>query len=68
MKMASEPPVFNSNEMEKNVDKEMLRVAKEIEELTELKETLKANISSDADFISTLDLMTKLRDYVKNKK
>lgn len=66
--MASEQSLFDSTEIEKNVDDEILRITSEIEELTELKESLKANINADADFISTLDLMAKLTSYVKNKK
>ncbi|XBW36011.1 hypothetical protein QEN19_001586 [Hanseniaspora menglaensis] len=49
---------------EENLDQETTCTAKDIKELIAVKEALEASIKSDQDFISTLDLMSRLTEYI----
>ena len=57
-----------NNIIEQNVEEEILQVSKEIEELESMKNSLETENKADADFISTLNLMTKLTEYIKQLK
>lgn len=57
-----------NNIIEQSVEKEILQVSKEIEELESMKNSLETENKADADFISTLNLMTKLTEYIKQLK
>ena len=57
-----------NNLIEQSVEKEILQVSKEIEELESMKNSLETENKADADFISTLNLMTKLTEYIKQLK
>ncbi|OBA26560.1 hypothetical protein HANVADRAFT_53025 [Hanseniaspora valbyensis NRRL Y-1626] len=57
-----------NNIIEQSVEKEILHVSKEIEELESMKNSLETENKADADFISTLNLMTKLTEYIKKLK
>ncbi|KAL6928532.1 hypothetical protein ACO0SA_003275 [Hanseniaspora valbyensis] len=54
-----------NNIIEQNVEEEILQVSKEIEELESMKNSLETENKADADFISTLNLMTKLTEYIQ---